>query len=1156
MDVDGEWVDDDASNTEPDQASAPPDISIVDDVNTTAPKRRILPDAEATRLYAHWKSLTPSLVESLLEYTNQTMSKVVIPAGEHIYAVCSRGCMGVKSTDILCLYFDLLVRHGLFPTSPSQPRMAVSIELLDFYHALFERSCDAVNAMASALHSFYTRRGFHAINKKGERISDPFRRSLGSAIQWHDILHLRVQERLDAVIRDCDAEISRDPESSPISQSRTAPSSAPASARILQQRCPACFGGVSFGRSFDDGGDIHVATDGNFHHRHRRAAGDSRHFYDPQYVLPKEQVDLVGQRIDNARKKAPKAYSREVPDEAVDDCQESHDAANGSKQKANMDAFDDSGWMALVCRHNIPLFFANIDTPGEQQKYAVALLEHLYSLLPPEATVVCLYDVGCVLDRSLSLYDILPDSITSRLVFVTSAMHAYGHQWSCQLIYNPRLRKGLGLTDGEGVERLWSRLRKLIGITRSSGRSRRIWLLDRQASSIGLELRDDLGDWIHRRLGRGITAQGAKAQKVLDACGVSIPDLREQWANQKASQLSLRAHAPQRLKKELDTVLVLQGDLDTSEKAIQNTKGVIAKGPASQDTQDVISGLERTHDRLKSKVESLYASLNIHTSFPELEHVDLEFVRILLMARDLKINIRKRAIGSFFEWDKLDQAVGGAQQPLGTKLHQHTRKAIAKRQPALMTAIRKFNMYCERLEELHQAEWSIPLPQPLPTKLADLRDGSNLMEDVWISPSEGLTPRWLEDADVRDGIRAMLKLDRCLEERRRLGFEADNLCRWFGRELAAVELALRRASNSSLSVLLGQRREQMLLLKNRWINPFVSAVRFQYHVTNSVAIADRLCSTSHHTPPQLHWITPVQLTMPDTSQGLPLADVFSDNTELVPLESDQTILDYFLADASDDEDSISDDDDETALHLAIDTFRNVSLPLPIRPTPRDLQFSRVFTRDNNSRGACFETNDLQILASATARLNDNCMNGSARLLQSLSSAPNVSRCAIFSTFELVRIRDKASDDILWRNTRRLSYWLKDIWIVPIHRTTPVGHWVLCTVYPRQRELFLFDSLCGQRAWSSDIESIMELIRRIVSLANDRGYPLSADAADWTAHPVLDTACQTNGYDCGLWVLASMVSIFRGYHVTGLREADMAWFRAYLLSSIIALPTAS
>ena len=56
-----------------------------------------------------------------------------------------------------------------------------------------------------------------------------------------------------------------------------------------------------------------------------------------------------------------------------------------------------------------------------------------------------------------------------RLRLVTSVMHAYGHQWSCQLVYNPQMQVGTGLTDREGVERLWSRLRKLIGITHSSG---------------------------------------------------------------------------------------------------------------------------------------------------------------------------------------------------------------------------------------------------------------------------------------------------------------------------------------------------------------------------------------------------------------------------------------------------------------------------------------------------------------------------------------------------------------------------------------------------------------------------------------------------------------------------------------------------------------
>jgi hypothetical protein len=55
----------------------------------------------------------------------------------------------------------------------------------------------------------------------------------------------------------------------------------------------------------------------------------------------------------------------------------------------------------------------------------------------------------------------------------------------------------------------------------------------------------------------------------------------------------------------------------------------------------------------------------------------------------------------------------------------------------------------------------------------------------------------MEDLDVRDGIRALLKWERCQEEQRRLGLEADNLCQWFGDELAALELALRLPTSKS-----------------------------------------------------------------------------------------------------------------------------------------------------------------------------------------------------------------------------------------------------------------------------------------------------------------------------------------------------------------------
>ena len=87
-----------------------------------------------------------------------------------------------------------------------------------------------------------------------------------------------------------------------------------------------------------------------------------------------------------------------VPDDVIDSSEASYEAADGKKQKTSMDSFNDTGLMALICCHDIPLFFANINTPGEQQKFVLALIGHLFALLPSQATVVILYDVGCVIE--------------------------------------------------------------------------------------------------------------------------------------------------------------------------------------------------------------------------------------------------------------------------------------------------------------------------------------------------------------------------------------------------------------------------------------------------------------------------------------------------------------------------------------------------------------------------------------------------------------------------------------------------------------------------------------------------------------------------------------------------------------------------------------
>ena len=131
------------------------------------------------------------------------------------------------------------------------------------------------------------------------------------------------------------------------------------------------------------------------------------------------------------------------------------------------------------------------------------------------------------------------------------------------------------------------------------------------------------------------------------------------------------------------------------------------------------------------------------------------------------------------------------QRFLGTKLHQQTRHAISKRTPALITAIRKFNKYCTELHRLYQPVWSFPLPEALPTELGPLREDPSILADVWVTRVSTPTPRWLCDVLVRKGIQAVLAKDRCTEERRRLEMEAENLCQSYGRDLCAVELAMR-----------------------------------------------------------------------------------------------------------------------------------------------------------------------------------------------------------------------------------------------------------------------------------------------------------------------------------------------------------------------------
>ncbi|EGN94802.1 hypothetical protein SERLA73DRAFT_77540 [Serpula lacrymans var. lacrymans S7.3] len=134
-------------------------------------------ELSAKRLHGSWKRLIPTLIRPQLDYRARTFGKTVDAPLETL-SLCTKRCSPHKRVPVICLFFDqilscpcstlpqILVHHGLFPTAPSQPRLAISIELLSFYRALFERSRGATKALSSALHTHYWRRGFKMTNSQ------------------------------------------------------------------------------------------------------------------------------------------------------------------------------------------------------------------------------------------------------------------------------------------------------------------------------------------------------------------------------------------------------------------------------------------------------------------------------------------------------------------------------------------------------------------------------------------------------------------------------------------------------------------------------------------------------------------------------------------------------------------------------------------------------------------------------------------------------------------------------------------------------------------------------------------------------------------------------------------------------------------------------
>jgi hypothetical protein len=122
----------------------------------------------------------------------------------------------------------------------------------------------------------------------------------------------------------------------------------------------------------------------------------------------------------------------------------------------------------------------------------------------------------------------------------------------------------------------------------------------------------------------------------------------------------------------------------------------------------------------------------------------------------------------------------------------------------------------------------------------------------------------------------------------------------------------------------------------------------------------------------------------------------------------------------------------------------------------------------------FDPSCLHRLACTQERLDDVCINScSAMLHHGLSDSSSghshfAQSCALFSSFDLVRSRSNASSADIWRQTKHLEYWVKNLWIFPIHRVAPVEHWAVGAAYPDHRLILIFDSIADRGSCEDDV----------------------------------------------------------------------------------------
>lgn len=268
--------------------------------------------------------------------------------------------------------------------------------------------------------------------------------------------------------------------------------------------CPACFGpsrgtGISTIPSVNN--CLIVALDGKLQHHHQKKAGsDHIPLVTPDvfvlpldleaisaYITKQERLNKVPKKVRDCNFKSHGHFTTYIfllMFWQADFCTESHKGANNTQNETTWKGCDNTGIMGSCCQHDSVIFLPNIHGPGETWALPLTILKRIMDKINPEWPVGLLYNIGCSLHKYINLVNIYSFAFSvlmfrscfqcadcfsngkrnmfpewrEQITFSTSVFHAYVHKWPCQVKYNLRYQKGLGMSNGKSLEWLWSAL--------------------------------------------------------------------------------------------------------------------------------------------------------------------------------------------------------------------------------------------------------------------------------------------------------------------------------------------------------------------------------------------------------------------------------------------------------------------------------------------------------------------------------------------------------------------------------------------------------------------------------------------------------------------------------------------------------------------------